>query len=113
MDEILIQERAEILFEFFEEKFNYGYDYDNPDMLDSYKACFALKSRSVKQYVRAFKDSCLTFDIGSVEAVYEEFCDMLPGYQGLASQEREILHELLDTINGGRVGSLFNFKCSH
>ena len=100
MDEILIQERAEILFDFIEEKLNYGYDYDNPDMLDAYKACFALKNRSVRQYVRAFKDSCLTFDIHSVEAIYEEFCDMLPAYQGLTSQEKDILRELLDILNG-------------
>jgi hypothetical protein len=95
-----IKERAEIIFDIIEDKLNYGYDLGNTDLLDAYKASFSLKNRSVSLYKRAFRDSPLEFCISSVEAIYEEYCDELPGFKGLTWDEKEVLRELLDLIHG-------------
>jgi hypothetical protein len=96
-----IRERAEVVFDYIEDKINYGYEEDGTDLLDAYKATFALKHKSIAQYKRAFRDSNLEFCIGSVEAIYEDYAFALSGYSGLAWEEKEILRELLDNIVGG------------
>ena len=99
MDYQLIKDRAEIVFDYIEDKINYGYEVNGTEMLDAYKACFALKNKSISQYCRAFRDSNLDFCILSVEEVYENYAFALEGPKGLAWEEKEILRELLNTIN--------------
>ncbi len=91
----LIEDRAETIFEILEDKINYGYETNSPDLLDAYKATFGLKAKSISQYCRAFRDSGLSFNISSVEAIYEEYAHCLEGYKGLSFEEKEILRELL------------------
>lgn len=94
-----IRERAETVFDYIEDKINYGYEVDGTDLLDAYKATFALKNKSITQYCRAFRDSNLDFCISSVEVVYEDYAYALEGHKGLAREEKEILRELLDAVN--------------
>jgi len=101
MDYELIQERAEIVHTLIEEKIERGYELGNGDYLDAFKASFALKTKSISLYKRAFKESDLNFLISSVEAVYESFSIDLPGPGDLTWEEKQILKELLNSINKG------------
>lgn len=101
MEYELIQERADIIFSLIEDKINYGYELGNGDLLDAYKATFALKNKSISLFKRAFRDSSLDFCISSVEAVYEDYCLEIPGPSELTWQEKEILRELLDSVLKG------------
>ena len=103
----LISERAEIVYCLIEEKIDRGYELGNSDYLDAFKASFALKTKSISLYKRAFIDSDLNFLISSVEAVYESFRIDLPGPGELTWEEKLILRELLDTINEGSQRAFF------
>lgn len=107
MDYEMIRERAEIVHELIEERIESGYDLGNGDYLDAYKASFALKSKSISLYKRAFIDSDLNFLISSVEAVYETFSIDLPGPGELTWEEKQILRELLNSINEGSQRAFF------
>ena len=95
-----IRERAEIIFSLIEEHLNYNYDLDRPDLIDAYRATFALKNKSLNMYRRAFDENEGDYSISSVEAVYEDYCHELPGYQGLAQEEVGLLREFLNMLRG-------------
>jgi hypothetical protein len=105
-----IQQRAEIIYDLLDEKINYGYGESSPDYLDGLKAAFAIKNKSFKQFKRAFRESGLYFDIGSVEATWEDFSSEIPGPSCLTTEEKSILYELQELIDNessyGRVLSL-------
>jgi hypothetical protein len=103
----LIRERAEIIYEMIEEKIDRGFEMDNGDYLDAFKATFALKSKSIRLFRKAFEGGELNFCIMSVEAVYESFSMDIPGPGDLTWDEKEILRQLLDSINEGSDRALF------
>lgn len=109
MDYELIRERAEIIYDLIEEKIDHGFDLSNSDLTEAFRATFALKSKSISLYKRAFMDSGLNFDIESVDAVYESFSLELRGYGPgeLTFEERQILRELLNSINEGSQRAFF------
>ena len=98
MNQQLVKERAEIIFEILDDRISEECN-DNTDYFDAYKATFALKHRSISLFRRAFSQGTLDFNLSSVEAVYETYCNRLPGYKGLSRIEKLILLELLEKIH--------------
>jgi hypothetical protein len=103
----LIRERAEIIYELIEEKIDRGLEMESGDYLDAFKATFALKSKSIRNFKRAFEGGDLNFCIMSVEAVYENFSMEIPGPGDLTWDEKEILRQLQNSINEGSERALF------
>lgn len=97
MDFELITKRGRIIYEIAEEKMNDPFENSTHNLFDALRASYAIKTQSLHQYIKAFSGD-LFFDINAVELVYKEFAAYLPGHRGLAPIEKEILNEVLTTI---------------
>jgi hypothetical protein len=95
-----IVQRAEDVFNFLEEEINTFGELHNPSWVDAYKASFGLKGRSIAQFIRAFRETGLYFDINEVEGAYYEILS-ISNYcnEGLSLVERNLLRELLNKVS--------------
>lgn len=98
MDFSVIAHRASILYDILEERINDPYQLCPSDYMDGLKAAYALKNKSISSYLRNFaRDPYLNID--GVEVSYDDYAESLPAQCGLTRREREILGELITTIN--------------
>lgn len=89
----IIQQRAETLYEFLDEKFASGEIERIAQHLHAFKASFLLKSKSISKYIDAFEHAGTYFCIKEADLIYEEYADLIPGHQGLTEEEKSLLFE--------------------
>lgn len=99
MDFDLIQRRSEELYEILDDKQKYGEIEDVSTYLHALKASYLLKTKSVRDYIKAFRHNGTYFCIKEVELVFEEYADYIPGQYGISEEEIEILKEAQEAID--------------